>query len=107
MASGGQARPFAAFGVDPKRLVARFNEEIALMRACWTEPEIHFDGSFWQVDGFSMEPEPVQKPHPPIWIGGNAPAVLARAVRLADGFFGAGSQRTDQFVEQARVIQTT
>jgi probable F420-dependent oxidoreductase len=104
-ASGGQARPFAAFGVDPERLVARFNEEIALMRACWTEAKIHFDGSFWQIDGFSMEPKPVQKPHPPIWIGGNAPAVLARAVRLADGFFGAGSQTTDQFIHQAQIVR--
>ncbi len=104
-ASGGRSRPFAAFGVDPDRLVARFNEEIALMRACWTESEIHLDGSFWHLDGVSMEPKPVQKPHPPIWIGGNAPAVLARAVRIADGFFGAGSQTTAQFVEQARVIR--
>ena len=37
VATGGQGRPFAAFGVDPDRPVARFNEALALMKACWTE----------------------------------------------------------------------
>jgi alkanesulfonate monooxygenase SsuD/methylene tetrahydromethanopterin reductase-like flavin-dependent oxidoreductase (luciferase family) len=52
-----------------------------------------------------MEPKPVQKPHPPIWIGGNHPAALRRAVRLGDGFFGAGSQTTSQFAEQVHVVR--
>jgi probable F420-dependent oxidoreductase len=103
--TGGRARPFSAFGVDPSTLVARFNEGLALMKACWTEPQISFDGRFWQLDGASMEPKPVQKPHPPIWIGGNHPAALRRAVRLGDGFFGAGSQTTSQFAEQVQVVR--
>ena len=90
--TGGRGRRFEAFGVDGSALVARFTEGLALMKACWSEPEINFDGRFWQVFGASMEPKPVQRPHPPIWIGGNHPAALRRAVRLADGFFGAGSQ---------------
>jgi alkanesulfonate monooxygenase SsuD/methylene tetrahydromethanopterin reductase-like flavin-dependent oxidoreductase (luciferase family) len=74
------------------------------MKACWTEPEINFDGRFWQLAGAAMEPKPVQKPHPPVWIGGNHPAALARAVRLGDGFFGAGSQPSAAFAEQTRVV---
>jgi probable F420-dependent oxidoreductase len=103
--TGGRARPFAAFGVDPDRLVARFNEGIALMKACWTEPVITFDGDFWQLDGARMTPKPAQKPYPPLWIGGNHPAALRRAVRLATGFFGAGSQSTAQFTEQAQIVR--
>ena len=103
--TGGRARPFAAFGVDPEALVARFTEGIALMKACWTEPEITFDGRFWQLDGARMTPKPVQKPHPPVWIGGNHPAALRRAVRIGDGFIGAGSQSTAQFAEQVRVVR--
>ena len=103
--AGGRGRPFAAFGIDPEAPVARFNEGIALMKSCWTESRIDFDGRFWQLEGAAMEPKPVQKPHPPIWLGGNHPDALKRAVRIGDGFFGAGSQSTAQFTEQARAVR--
>jgi probable F420-dependent oxidoreductase len=102
--TGGRSRPFGAFGIDGDALVARFNEGIELMKACWTDPEINFNGRFWQLNGASMEPKPVQKPRPPLWVGGNHPAALCRAVRIGDGFFGAGSQTTAQFAEQTAVI---
>jgi len=102
--TGGRGRPFAAFGIDGERLVARFTEGLALMKACWTEPEINFDGDFWQLTGAAMEPKPVQQPHPPVWFGGSHPAALARAVRLGDGFFGAGSQPTAAFAQATRVV---
>ena len=52
-----------------------------------------------------MEPKPFQKPSPPIWFGAGHPAALRRAVRLGDGFFGAGSSSTAQFVEQVSVVR--
>ena len=105
VATGGRGRPFDAFGVDANRPVARFNEGLALMKACWTEREINFDGRFWKLQGASMEPKPVQKPHPPVWFGGSAPAGMRRAVRHGDGFIGAGSQTTAQFAEQVKVVR--
>lgn len=105
VATGGRGRPFAAFGVDPDRPVARFNEGIALMKACWTEREITFDGEIWKLDGAAMEPKPVQRPHPPIWVGGSHPNGMRRAVRIGDGFFGAGSQTTAAFAEQVRIVR--
>jgi probable F420-dependent oxidoreductase len=105
IASGGRGRPFAAFGVDADRPVARFNEALALMKACWTEPEINFDGQLWKLQGASMEPKPVQKPYPPLWFGGSVPAGMRRAVRHGDGFMGAGSQTTAQFAEQVKVVR--
>jgi probable F420-dependent oxidoreductase len=104
VATGGRGRPFGAFGVDADRPVARFNEALALMKACWTEREINFDGRFWKLQGASMEPKPVQRPHPPVWFGGSAPAAMRRAVRHGDGFMGAGSQTTAQFAEQVKVV---
>jgi len=105
VATGGAGRPFGAFGVDPDRPVARFNEALALMKACWTEREINFDGRLWKLQGASMEPKPVQKPHPPVWFGGSAPAGMRRAVRHGDGFMGAGSQTPAQFAEQVTVVR--
>ncbi|MGO9971356.1 MAG: LLM class flavin-dependent oxidoreductase [Solirubrobacteraceae bacterium] len=105
LATGGRGRPFDAFGVDVDRPVARFNEALALMKACWTEREITFDGRLWKLLSATMEPKPVQKPYPPIWFGGSAPAGMRRAVRHGDGFMGAGSQTTAQFTEQVKVIR--
>lgn len=103
--TGGRSRPFAAFGIDGAALGARFTEGVELMKTCWTERKINFEGRFWQLRGASMEPKPVQRPHPPIWIGGNHPDALRRAVRIGDGFFGAGSQTTAQFTEQVQVVR--
>jgi probable F420-dependent oxidoreductase len=106
VATGGRGRPFAAFGVDPEKPVARFNEALALMKACWSGEEIRFDGRYWTLDGGRMTPAPVQRPHPPIWFGGSAPAGMRRAVRHGDGFMGAGSQTVAQFTEQVRVVRS-
>jgi probable F420-dependent oxidoreductase len=105
LAIGGRFRMFSAFDADPESFVARFSEGLALMKALWTEPEVDFDGRFWQLRGASMEPKPFQKPWPPIWIGGSHPNALRRAVRLGDGFIGAGSSTTADFVEHVRVVR--
>jgi alkanesulfonate monooxygenase SsuD/methylene tetrahydromethanopterin reductase-like flavin-dependent oxidoreductase (luciferase family) len=52
-----------------------------------------------------MEPRPFQKPHPPLWFGANGPAALRRAVRLGDGFFGAGATPTARFAEQVELVR--
>jgi probable F420-dependent oxidoreductase len=103
--TGGRGRMFSAFGVDPGGLVARFNEGLRLMKACWTEPRIIFEGRFWRLDGAAMEPKPFQKPYPPLWFGGNHPDALRRAVRHGDGFFGAGATGTERFGEQVRLVR--
>jgi probable F420-dependent oxidoreductase len=103
--TGGPGRMFSAFGVDRQTYVARFTEGLELMRALWAEPEINFKGRFWQLEGAAMEPKPFQKPSPPVWFGGARPAALRRAVRLGDGFFGAGSSTTAQFAEQVQVVR--
>jgi len=103
--TGGRGRMFSAFAVDPGSLVARFNEELQLMKALWTQPRVTFHGRFWQLDGAAMEPKPFQKPCPPIWFGASHPAALRRAVKHGDGFFGAGSTTTAQFADQVRFVR--
>jgi probable F420-dependent oxidoreductase len=104
--AGGKRRPFGAFDADAGSYLARFTEGVRLMQACWTEPEITFHGRFWQLDGEAMEPKPWQKPFPRLWFGGGHRNALRRAVRLGDGFFGAGSTTTAQFREQVAALRT-
>jgi probable F420-dependent oxidoreductase len=103
--TGGPRRPFAAFGMDSSRYVARFTEGIKLMKALWTEPRVTFEGEFWQLEDAPMEPKPFQKPYPPLWFGGASEPALRRAVRLGTGFFGAGSSPTDRFAEQVQIVR--
>lgn len=104
--TGGRARMFSAFGVDPDDgLVARFSEGLRVMKALWTEPKVTIDGRFWRLDDAMLEPKPVQKPHPPVWFGGRAPAALRRAVRHGDGFIGAGSTTTADFAGQVATVR--
>jgi alkanesulfonate monooxygenase SsuD/methylene tetrahydromethanopterin reductase-like flavin-dependent oxidoreductase (luciferase family) len=103
--SGGPHRMFSAFGLSGDHLISRFTEGIAVMKALWTEPEVTFDGRFYQLRGATMEPKPVQKPYPPLWLGGGAPAAVRRAPRLGGGFFGAGSSTTAAFAEQVKILR--
>jgi alkanesulfonate monooxygenase SsuD/methylene tetrahydromethanopterin reductase-like flavin-dependent oxidoreductase (luciferase family) len=106
VAAGGGFRPFAAFGMQKDTFIARFTEGLELMKAAWSDaPTLTFKGRFRQVDDLPVQPKPVQRPHPPIWFGGGAPAALARAVRLGDGFMGAGSSPTAKFADAVRTLR--
>ncbi|HYE92035.1 MAG TPA: LLM class flavin-dependent oxidoreductase, partial [Terriglobales bacterium] len=54
----------------------------------WTQDEYELDGEFYKIPRSRTEPKPLQKPHPPITIGGYGPVVVKRAVTLGDGFNG-------------------
>ncbi len=106
VAPGGSFRQFPAFGVDRSTFIASFTEGLELMKAAWSdEPRITFHGRFRDVDDLAISPKPVQRPHPPIWFGANAPAALARAVRHGDAFLGAGSSTTADFAEAVRTVR--
>ena len=104
---GGNFRPFSAFGVEKATFVRYFTEGLGLMKAAWSdEPKVTFHGRFRDVDGLSIQPKPVQRPHPPLWLGGSAPKAIARAVRLGNAFLGAGSSTTASFVEAVRTVRS-
>lgn len=103
---GGKRRPFKAFGVEPETFVSYFTEGVELMKAAWSdEPTVTFHGRFRDVDGLPIQPKPVQRPHPPLWIGGTAPKALARGVRIGDAFLGAGSSTTSTFVGAVKTVR--
>ncbi|OBH64486.1 LLM class flavin-dependent oxidoreductase [Mycobacterium sp. E2479] len=106
VAPGGGRRKFAAFGVDKDTFISYFTEGLELMKAAWSdEPRVTFHGRFRDVDDLPIQPKPVQRPHPPIWFGGQAPKALARAVRHGDSFLGAGSSTTEAFAKAVAVLR--
>ena len=75
-AVGWLAEEFEALGIPFTERGARSDEALKVMRALWTEAEPKFEGKFFRFAGIRAEPKPLQKPHPPIWIGGNSPAAF-------------------------------
>ena len=67
------------------------DEYIDAFRVLWTEPAPRFDGRYTKFDGIVLEPKPVQRPHPPIWVGGEAGPALRRAARVGDAWYPIGS----------------
>jgi probable F420-dependent oxidoreductase len=102
---GNPRREDTAFGLPLERRVRRFVEGIDVMKAVWSQPAVNLTGEYWSLEGVSQEPKPVQKPYPPLWFGARAPAALQRAVRLGDGWMGAGSSSTADFKAQAQTIR--
>jgi len=75
-----------ALGVPYENRGAYCNEFIEVLRRLWTDDEARFSGEFFSIDGICSAPKPVQKPHPPIMVGGNRPPALRRAARFGDGW---------------------
>src|SRR5256885_15472702 len=79
-----QEREFLAAGVPFKERGRRTDEALAILRRCWSEDEVTFEGQFWRLDKITVLPKPVQQPMP-AWIGGHSQAALGRPARLGDG----------------------
>jgi probable F420-dependent oxidoreductase len=97
--------PESIFGYPSEHRVRRFVEGLQVMKALWTESKATFTGTFWQFKDVSMEPKPVQQPHPPVWFGARQAPALKRAVQHGDGWMGAGSSSTADFVQQYGLLQ--
>ena len=85
-AVGWLKEEFEALGIPFTERGARSDEALRVMRLLWTEAEPNFEGRFFRFAGIKAEPKPLQKPHPPIWIGGGSPAALRRAAEFADAW---------------------
>jgi probable F420-dependent oxidoreductase len=79
-----------AVGLDFASRGRRVDEAIAVCKRLWTESDVAHDGEFFRFDAVAFEPKPVQRPWPPILIGGESQAALRRAARAGDGWIGMG-----------------
>jgi probable F420-dependent oxidoreductase len=102
-ALGSNTQNYPAYGISAEARVQRFVEGLALVKKLWTEKRVNHQGEYWQLHDESLDPKPIQKPHPPIWLGGSHPNALRRAVRLGDGWLG-GRTPTQKFREHVSAV---
>jgi probable F420-dependent oxidoreductase len=85
-AIGYKPDEFALYGTPLEKRGARFEEGLQLMKALWSDDAVTFRGHYYQLHEARIEPKPVSKPHPPVWIGGWGKLTLKRAAILADAW---------------------
>ncbi|MEZ5931232.1 MAG: LLM class F420-dependent oxidoreductase [Alphaproteobacteria bacterium] len=90
--AGWMKEEFDALNIPPFEARGKVTDEY--LQACktlWTEDDPVFAGDHVQFENITFLPKPVQKPHPPIWVGGESKAAMRRAVRLGDVWFPIGN----------------
>ncbi len=81
---------FDALGVPYTERGPLTDECIEVLKVLWTEEEPSFKGRHYRFSGIKFLPRPVQKPHPPIWVGGNSRMAIERAVNAGNGWHSVG-----------------
>jgi probable F420-dependent oxidoreductase len=93
---GSRESDYKAVEIPFEHRGSRAVEQVQLMKRLWAEDNVTHKGKFFNVEGVTIGPRPVQKPHPPIWTGGSAEIALKRAGTWADGFI-CGSSAIPEF----------
>jgi probable F420-dependent oxidoreductase len=85
---GWYEEEFEAIGASFKDRALRTREYIEMMKVLWTEDRPVYEGKTVSVKGVTFYPKPIQKPHPPIVVGGDSELAMKRTVRYGDGWYG-------------------
>jgi probable F420-dependent oxidoreductase len=101
----GREHHYKEFQVPMEHRVRRFREQVEVIKALWTESKVTYRGSIFQLEGETMTIKPVQKPHPPIWFGGDHPDAVRRAASLADAWMGSGGSSKAVFARSVPLLK--
>lgn len=108
--AGGDSPELRNHVTEPPRRFKLLRERVEAMRTIWTEAEASYHGEFVNFERIWQWPKPVQKPNPPVLIGGNSPNTFARVVRYGDGWIplleGLELPLTDRITELSELAES-
>jgi alkanesulfonate monooxygenase SsuD/methylene tetrahydromethanopterin reductase-like flavin-dependent oxidoreductase (luciferase family) len=104
-AIGYKPDEFSLYQIPMEKRGERFEEAIKLIKLLWTQEEVSFEGKHYQVKGLKIEPRPVSKPHPKIWLGGWGNLSLSRAALLGDAWVPGPTASLEKLLEAQRYYQ--
>lgn len=96
-----------ALGLDPAERVARFEENLVLLRRLWTEERVTHHSAQCHLDGVRPLMRPVQQPHPPLWVAANADGGVRRAARLGESWLMNPHSTLPTLARQVRLYRAT
>lgn len=86
LGQGWSKDEYDAVGIDPRGLGKRADEFITVLKTIWTTDPVEFHGRYFQIPRSIIQPKPVQKPHPPLYLAAFSPGALKRAATMANGW---------------------
>ena len=104
--AGWMEGEFKALGIPFRERGARTNEALQAILACWGNEVPTVTGRYYPLEGMVASPQPIQRPHPPIWIGGLSPGAKERAVRFGQAWHPTGTAPDVLAVEWGQVRET-
>ena len=96
---------FRGFGTTTKERVPRLIENLEAIKKLWTEDHVNMKGSHFELSDTTLSLKPMQKPHPPLWMGANADAAVRRAAEIVDTWFINPHQRMDTIERQLEIYR--
>jgi probable F420-dependent oxidoreductase len=105
LGSGWSPVEFAATGASSQRRGARVGEYLRVLHTLWADDVSRFDGEFYTVPPSRVAPKPVQRPGPPVLLGGSAPSALRRAGRAAAGWISRSATDLSRIAEDIAVVR--
>jgi len=90
--AGHRPAEYRAWGYDPKTRPSRMEEGLQVLKLGWTGEPFSFKGRYYDLKDLIVKPEPLQKPHPPLWVAATVPAAAERAGRYGANLAGVSNQ---------------
>ncbi len=95
-----------AFNLTKAQRYQRFVEGVKIVRKLWTEDNVSFNGKAFTLKNVTVDPKPLQKPRPPIWIAANTDAAVKRAAEIGDGWMIGPHSAIDELERQIQLCQS-
>jgi probable F420-dependent oxidoreductase len=103
---GWSPHEFEAVGIPAERRGARGEDYLRCLQAIWTQDVVDYEGRFYRVPRSRIEPKPIQRPHPPVLLGGMAEPALERAGRLAAGWISSSRADLTEIGELVSIVRS-
>src|SRR6202011_1669899 len=98
---------FAIYRVPLSERVSRLTEGVEIVKRLWTEDRVTHNGRHWQFSEVGILPRPLQRPRPPILIGAQVDAAIARAAKISDGWLVVPQPKTEELPAQVKLFRET
>ncbi|MBI2229658.1 MAG: LLM class flavin-dependent oxidoreductase [Deltaproteobacteria bacterium] len=94
-----------AFNLTKNQRFNRFVEGVEIVKKLWTEDGVNYQGKAFKLKNVSVDPKPLQKPRPPIWLAANTDAAVERAARIGDGWMIGPHSAIDELQRQVELCR--